>query len=73
MKKINILIIILSVFLGFSSCTTTVRPTARTKVVYIKKPPRNHKVVFVNGHKYYVWNGHHHRKTRRGYVIVNIN
>ncbi len=67
------LIIILSVFfaLNVSSCATRVtnRPA---KVVYIKKAPRNHKIVKVKGNRYYFWNGKHYKKTRRGYVFVSV-
>jgi hypothetical protein len=70
MKKEIIVILSLFFVLSFTSCTTTVRPTK--KVVYVKKAPRHHKIVYANGQKYYKWNGHHHRKTKRGYIVVRI-
>ena len=71
MKKVFIAVLALFFVLSFSSCTTTVRP-AHQHVVYVKHVPKKHRVVYINGQKYYKWNGKHHRKTRRGYIVVNI-
>lgn len=64
---------ILSLFFTFTltSCVTTVR-TRPTNVVFIKKIPRAHKIVYINGHQYYKWNGKHYTKTPRGYVVVRF-
>jgi hypothetical protein len=71
MKKF-LVIIGLSMFM-FTSCATRVATTNRpTKVVYIKTPPKNHKIVVVKGKRYYYWNNKHYQKTRRGYVVVKV-
>ena len=72
MKKL-IVIVLGSILLSFTtiSCVTTVRPT-HSKVVLIKKAPRNHKVVVIKGKRYYTWGGNHYVKTRRGYVFVKV-
>ena len=44
----------------------------QSKVVVVKKAPRNHKVVIVKGKRYYVWNGKYHRKIAKGYAVVKI-
>ncbi|WP_456463453.1 DUF6515 family protein [Lutibacter sp.] len=54
-----------------TSCVTTVRPRP-TNVVVVKKIPRAHKIVYINGHQYYKWNGKHYRKTTKGYVFVRF-
>ncbi|MBT8263652.1 MAG: hypothetical protein KJO05_12565 [Bacteroidia bacterium] len=72
--KRYLLILGLGAFL-LTSCATrvvTTTPAASSKVVVIKKAPRNHKVVVVNGKRYYRWNGNHYRKTRNGYVLVKL-
>jgi hypothetical protein len=72
--KRYLLILGLGTFL-LSSCATRVvtpAPVASTKVVVVKKAPRNHKVVVVKGKRYYTWNGKHYRKTRNGYVLVKL-
>ncbi len=73
MKKFYLLVAI-SIF-TLSSCATRVVTTTaapKTNVVVVKKAPRNHKVVIVKGKRYYRWNGKYHRKTARGYVVVNL-
>lgn len=72
MKK-YLFILSVSLF-AFTSCATRVVTTtpAATKVVVVKKAPANHKVVYVNGKKYYRWNGKYHRKTRNGFIVVKI-
>ncbi len=57
-----------------TSCATkvVVDPKPDNKTVVVKKVPNHHKVVFVNGRKYYKWNGVYHRKTARGYIVVKI-
>ncbi|MFT5075352.1 MAG: hypothetical protein ACI9D4_001184 [Polaribacter sp.] len=70
MKK-SILIRILCFSFLFNSCATRgVTSIPSSNVVIIKKAPRTHKVVRVNGNRYYVWNGKYHRKTKKGYVLV---
>jgi len=69
MKKI--LFLLAFVAFAFTSCATRVVIQApASKVVVVKKAPRNHKVVVVNGKRYYSWNGNRYRKTNRGYVLV---
>jgi len=58
-------------FLG-SSCVVHKRPAATSRVVVIKKAPRNHKVVVVKGTRYYTWNGKYYKKTRKGYIVTRI-
>ena len=66
-----LLIIGLAFALSLTSCATRVAVTGpRVKVV--KVVPKHHKVVVVKGKRYYYWNGHHYRKTSRGYVYVRI-
>ena len=72
-------VIIFSLFaLGFisQSCVVHTKPTSlshrTTKVVIIKKAPKNHKIVIVKGKRYYFWNGKHYRKTSKGYVFVRV-
>jgi hypothetical protein len=72
--KRYLLIFALGMFF-FTSCATRVVtpvPATNTKVVVVKKAPRNHKVVVIKGKRYYTWNGKHYRKTSRGYVLVSI-
>ena len=56
-----------------TSCATRVVTTVPTsKVVVVKKAPRNHKIVVVKGKRYYHWGGKHYRKTNRGFVLVKV-
>ncbi len=65
-------VVLLFIFsFSISSCVTTVRAIP-SKVVVVKKLPKTHKIVYVNGLRYYKWNGKHYRKTNRGYVIVRF-
>jgi hypothetical protein len=67
----TLLLIIVFIFsLSFTSCVVHTRATP-AKVVVVKRPVK-YKVVRVKGTRYYVWNGHYHKKTKRGYVIVRI-
>lgn len=59
-------------FLSFNSCARRVVVKQPTKVTVVKKLPRHYKIVRVNGKLYYTWNGKRYRKTRNGYVVVNI-
>jgi len=69
MKKLLFLFAIMA--FTFTSCATrVVTPAPATKVVLVKKAPKNHKVVVVKGKRYYSWNGNRYRKTNRGYVLV---
>jgi len=70
MKTLSSILINLTLILMLSSCVATVRPTR--SVVVAKTLPRYHKVVYVKGVKYYKWNGHYHKRTHRGYVVVKI-
>ena len=59
-------------FLSLNSCTRRLVLRQPTNVAVVNKLPRNHKVVRINGKRYYVWNGNRYSKTKNGYVIVNI-
>ena len=59
-------------FLSLNSCARRVVVRQPTNVTVVKTLPRNYKVVRVNGTRYYVWGGKRYRKTRNGYVVVNI-
>ena len=71
MKKF-ILFLSAVLILSLTSCATRVvtRPTA--KVTVIKTPPKHYKIVRIKGKRYYYWNGRHHKKTRKGYVVVRV-
>ena len=58
--------------LSVSSCATRVVTRPNTTVTVIKTPPKNYKIVRVNGKRYYFWNGTHYKKTRRGYIVVRV-
>jgi len=67
------LILSIIAVMTFSSCAIrVVAPAPQKKVVVIKTPPPNHKVVVFKGKKYYRWNGKYHRKTANGYVAINL-
>jgi len=68
MKKFSLIVFIALSFTLFS-CVATVRPARQ--VVVVKTLPRIHQVVYVKGVKYYKWNGHYHKRTGRGYVVVS--
>ncbi len=73
MKRL-ILISTILIFVLTQSCIVHTKPVRhhKTKIVYIKKAPRNHKIVKIKGKKYYYFNGKHHRKTNRGFIVVRI-
>lgn len=71
MRTVFSLIFLLFSSFVLTSCVTTVRARP-TNVVVIKKIPRAHKIVYINGHQYYKWNGKHYRKTTKGYVYVRF-
>jgi len=69
----NLLILLgLIFFLSLNSCARRVVLRQPANVTVVNKLPRNHKVVRINGKRYYVWNGKRYSKTKNGYVIVNI-
>jgi len=69
MKKFIFLIAFVA--FTFTSCATrVVTPAPTNTVIALKNVPRNHKVVVVNGKRYYSWNGKRYRKTNRGYILV---
>lgn len=71
MKKYLFLFVI--VVFALTSCVTrVVTTTPSSHVVVVHKAPRNHKIVVVNGHRYYRWGGNHYRKTNKGYVLVKM-
>ncbi len=70
---------LLTILLGFtllilsSSCISTARPSyIESRTVIVKKVPKNHKVVYVKGHKYYVWGGKQYKQTRKGFLVVKF-
>ena len=71
MKKVALIIFGCSLLLLGNSCVVNSRPVA-TRTIVVKQAPRNHKVVVVKGQRYYIWGGKRYKKTRRGYVVVNI-
>lgn len=71
MKKILLTGLIILISFSIQSCVVHTR-APQTKVVYVKKAPKNHRIVVVKGKKYYYWGGKHYRKTPRGYVVVRV-
>ncbi|WP_299223673.1 DUF6515 family protein [uncultured Psychroserpens sp.] len=71
MKTYVTIFLIAICFLSLNSCATRVITKPNT-VTVIKTPPKNYKIVRVNGKRYYFWNGKHYKKTRRGYVVALI-
>ncbi len=69
MKKYLVLIVLIS--FAFTSCASrVVRTRTAEKVVIVKTLPKNHRVVYVNGKRYYKWGGKRYRKSNGGYVVV---
>lgn len=57
--------------LTLTSCATRVAVrTPHTSIV--KVAPKHYKIVIVKGKRYYIWNGKHYKKTRRGFVLVRV-
>lgn len=72
MKPLFSLLLIVFMAVSFQSCVVKANPRVSKRVVYVKKAPKNHKVVVVKGRKHYVFNGKHHVKTARGYKVVRV-
>lgn len=72
MKKIVLILFGSAMLLLGNSCVVHSRPAAHSHSVVVKHAPRNHKIVVVKGQRYYTWGGKRYKKTRRGYVVVNI-
>lgn len=74
MKRIILPLVILVVAFSLQSCMVHTRPAHHnnTKVVSVKHAPKKHKVVVLKGKRYYYWNGKHHRKTKKGFVVVKV-
>jgi len=72
MKKFVFILFGSALLLFGSSCVVHTRPAAKSRVVVVKKAPRNHKVVLIKGQRYYTWNGNYYKKTRKGYVITRL-
>jgi len=70
MKK-YLLIVSAILVLSLTSCATRV-VTRPAHVTVVKTPPKHYKVVKVKGKRYYFWNGKHHKKTRKGFVLVKV-
>lgn len=58
--------------LSAKSCARHVVVKQPATVTVVKKLPSQYKIVRVNGKRYYVFNGRHHRKTRNGFVVVRV-
>jgi uncharacterized protein YcfL len=67
-----IILLSLTLFVLTSCATRIDTAVPSNQLVIVKKVPRNHKVVYVKGKKYYYWNGRYHRKTARGYIVEKI-
>ncbi len=73
MKNLITILSGVALLLLSSSCVTTVRPAhIHTKTIVVKKAPKHRKIVYVKGHKYYIWGGKHYKKSRKGYVYVKL-
>jgi hypothetical protein len=74
MKTVFIILVCALAF-NISSCARRVvvvsNPPATTTTI-IRTAPPHHKIVVVRGKRYYSWDGHYYRKTRRGFVIVKL-
>ncbi|HEX9827168.1 MAG TPA: hypothetical protein VGA80_11265 [Flavobacteriaceae bacterium] len=69
--KTFIIIFFAACLMSLSSCVATF--DVQPGVTVIRTLPSHHyKIVRVHGKRYYHCNGHHYRKVRGGYVIVNI-
>ena len=69
----HILILLgLTFCLSLNSCARRVVVRQPNTVTVVKTPPRNYKVVRINGKRYYTWNGRYYRKTMNGYVVARI-
>ena len=71
MKKIFIALLVFTVFI-FQSCIVRTVERRPTRVVVVKKAPRNHRIVVIKKKRYYTWGGKYYRKTSRGYVLVRV-
>ena len=58
--------------LSFSSCASRVIVKQPASVTVVKKLPRQYKMVRVKGKRYYIFNGKHYKKSRKGYVVVRV-
>ena len=58
--------------LNLNSCGQRVVVRQPSNVTVVKALPKHYTVKRVKGTRYYYWNGRYHRKTARGYVVVNI-
>ncbi len=69
----RVLIIFLGILftMNITSCRSRV-VVSNPNVKVITVAPKNHKVVYLKGKRYYFWNGNYHKKTRKGYVIVRL-
>ncbi len=72
MKKFVLIVLGSVLLLVGNSCVVHTRPAANSRVVVVKKAPRNHKIVVVKGKRYYTWNGKYYQKTRKGYVVTRL-
>ncbi len=65
--------LLLMSLLFMSSCVVHTHPRpVKTRVVYVQKPPKHHRIVVVKGKRYYYWDGKYYRKTPKGFVVVKV-
>jgi hypothetical protein len=67
-----IVLIFTACLISLSSCAARVEVQPAAQVTFVRTLPSNYKIVRVHGKRYYYCNGHHYRKTSRGYVIVRF-
>jgi len=67
-----LLIIGIAFAMSLTSCATRVAVKTSPSVKVVKVAPKHHKIVVVKGKRYYFWNGHHYRRTTKGYVFVKV-
>ena len=73
MKNLLTILFAIALFILSTSCVTRVRPAhVHSRTVIVKKAPKQHKVVYIKGHKYYSWGGKYYKKTRNGFVFVKF-
>ncbi|EDP70915.1 hypothetical protein FBALC1_00487 [Flavobacteriales bacterium ALC-1] len=72
MMRYLVYTLVLVFVLSFNSCANRVVVKQPAKVTVVKKLPRQYKVVQLRGKRYYFFNGKHHRKTRKGFVVVRV-
>lgn len=59
-------------FISLNACARRVVVKHPNKITVVKVLPKQHKIVRVNGKRYFFWNGRHYRKVRNDYVLINL-